>query len=179
MTPENRTIETAVRGCTLLALVVACSVHGRALAGTEPAPGRVARIVVAFKLDPRLTQALYMGERWVAPASYNSISAPSGTSISVEARAHGVDTRGRMLRINPEWTSSDPEMATVTPARGSAVTITVRRPGASTITLRDGGTSRKLTLQTVSQSGGWRVDVSQESSPAPSPSRSQAKRTAR
>ena len=64
--------------------------------------------------------------------------------------------------MNPEWVSSDPEMATVSSARGSAVTISVRRPGTSSITLKLGETIKKLTLQTLQQGETWRVDIVQD-----------------
>lgn len=168
MKAKKRAIVAAARaGTVLLALVVAWSLQGRALAADKPTPAPLAGIAVSFKLDPRLTQSLYMGDRWVAPATYNSVSTPAGKTISVQARAQGFDARGRKWKISPEWIPSDPEMVTVSPARGSAVTIVVRRPGESNVTVKYGETSKKLTFRTVPLAEAWRVDISQDLPPAP------------
>jgi len=175
MKTKKRSIEVAARGWAVLALIVAWSVQGRALAFDKPTPAPLAGIAVSFKLDPRLTQSLYMGERWVAPASYNSVSTPAGKSITVEARAHGFDAQGRTWKISPEWIPSDPEMVAVSPGQGNVVVITVQRPGASSVTLKHGATSKTLSLRTVRQAETWRVDISQEL-PAPRPPPARPKR---
>lgn len=168
-----KTKKRAIEVLAVLALAVVWSSEGRVLAADSRVPPSIAGITVSFKLDPRLTRGLYMGDRWVAPPSYNSLSAEVGKSISVEARAQGLDAMGRRWRVNPEWIPSDPEMVTVSPARGSAVTITVRRAGESSVTLKSGEIIRKLTLQTVRQGETWRVDILQEAPvPKPPPARS-------
>jgi len=150
------------RAIEVLVLAILWSAEGSALAAGKQVPPPVVAITVSLKLDPRLTRSLYMGDRWVSPATYNSLSTQVGKSITVEARAQGIDALGRRRRVNPEWISSDPEMVTVSPPRGSGVTISVRHPGTSSITLKSGETIKKLTLQTVQQGETWRVDIVQE-----------------
>jgi FKBP-type peptidyl-prolyl cis-trans isomerase FklB len=72
-------------------------------------------IKMSFKLDPRLTRGRYMGDRWVSPPTYTGVR-QEGKEYAVEARAEGLDAKGRPMRISPEWIPSDPGMVTVSPA---------------------------------------------------------------
>lgn len=118
-------------------------------------------INVAFKLDPRLTQGLYMGERWVSPPTYTSTSAPEGEPITVEARAQGRDTKGRPTSISPNWIAGDPEMVAVSPSQGSAVTITVKRAGETSLQVASQGVSKELAIKAVHQGNAMQVEISQ------------------
>jgi FKBP-type peptidyl-prolyl cis-trans isomerase len=121
-------------------------------------PGEPA-IKVAFKLDPRLTQGLYMGERWVSPPKYNR--AGTAERVAVEARAAGVDAMGRPKNITPTWTSADREIVTVTPNAGSAVTITVHRAGETSLRVSADGISKELAIKAVSQNNVMQVEIEQ------------------
>jgi FKBP-type peptidyl-prolyl cis-trans isomerase len=102
-------------------------------------------IKVSFKLDPQLTQGLYMGERWVSPPRYNG--ARAGKSITVDARADGLDAKGSTRNITPKWIPADPAMVTVTPSEGNAVAITVHHAGQSTLQVTAGGISKELDIK--------------------------------
>jgi hypothetical protein len=130
------------------------------LGAAAPAGG----IQVSFKLDPRVTKSLYMGERWVSGATYSSAPAPEGEAIIVEARARraGAATAGE---ARPRWIASDPEMVTVSPAEGDDVKVTVRRAGESTVTVSHGDVSRAFTVKTVRQGDHWRVELSKPQQP--------------
>lgn len=117
-------------------------------------------ITVSFKLDSRLTQSLYMGDRWVSPPTYQH-AAQVGESATLEAMVQLADGRGRALAARPTWKAVDPEMVTVTPSQGDHVKITVRRPGQTHLRLAQGDVSKELTLKAVRQNGVWRVDVAQ------------------
>ena len=91
------------------------------------ASGPPTDVAVSFKLDPRLTRSLYMGDRWFSPATFTTTQ--DVDRINVEVRAVGRDARGQDARIDPEWIATDPKMVTVSPARGNQVTITVHRAG--------------------------------------------------
>ena len=91
------------------------------------ASGPLTDVAVSFKLDPRLTRSLHMGDRWFSPATFTTTQ--DADRINVEVRAVGRDARGQDARIDPEWIAADPKMVTVTPARGGQVTITVHRAG--------------------------------------------------
>ena len=97
------------------------------------ASGPPTDVAVSFKLDPRLTRSLYMGDRWFSPATFTTTQ--DVDRINVEVRAVGRDARGQDARIDPEWIAADPKMVTVSPARGSQVTITVHRAGESRLRL--------------------------------------------
>jgi hypothetical protein len=129
-------------------------------AGDERVPPAVASpaaITLSFKLDPRLAGPTYGGERWVSPKTYTGASAQD----TVDARARAVDAQGRRLEVNLEWTVADPEVVTVSPARGEQVRIAVKRVGQGTVTVKAGGTSRKLTVKVVETKGIRQVSISQ------------------
>lgn len=104
-------------------------------------------IEVSFKLDPRLTKSLYMGDRWVSPPIYTRIQ--EGKSITVEIRAVGLDARGKPHNIKPEWIASDPEMLSITPREGNEVNILVQRDGESTLRVTSDRVSKTLGIKAV------------------------------
>ena len=114
-------------------------------------------IQLSFKLDPRLSGATYGGERWVSPPTYQGSNGQS----AVEARAVTLDASGRPTRATIDWKASDPEMVTVSPARGGQVTITVKRTGESNLTLTAGAVSRKLAVKAVDSNGARLVTITQ------------------
>ena len=120
----------------------------------------VLALEVSFKLDPRITKSLYMGERWVSPAVYTSPSVVEGKSVVVLARARGLDAGGLPSRIPARWIPADPGMIAVTPSVGDEVQITVQRAGQSRLTVEYAGLSRSFVVTTVRQAGHWRADIS-------------------
>ncbi len=150
------------RSLSLLAVLLAVpnlAAPSSPLAGDEkeaPAAARP-RIQVSFKLDPRLSGPTYGGERWVSPPTYRGASAQD----TVEARASAVDSAGRPLEADLEWTVSDPERVSVAPPRGEHVKITVKRAGESVVTVKARGASRKLTVKAVETNGIRQVIISQ------------------
>jgi len=117
------------------------------------------RLKISFKLDPRLTQGLHMGDRWVSPAIFTTTG--TGGLVSVPARASGVDAEGRSFK-SPTWWPAEPDMVAVTPGQGAQVEITVLRPGESRLTVGEHGATRILMVKAVEREGGfWQVDISQ------------------
>lgn len=114
----------------------------------------VSTIQVAFKLDPQLTQGLYMGEHWVSPPTYTT------TLETVQARAQGMDGKGRPANADFKWTPSDPEMVTVSPSQGDAVRITVKRAGESTLKVASQGVSRELLIKAKHEGNSMHVEIS-------------------
>ena len=104
----------------------------------------LAGINVSFKLDPRLTQSLYMGERWVSPPTYSGVQEGYYT---LEARVQGRDIKGRPMQISPEWIPADPEMVTVSPSQGNQVQITVKRAGESSLKVVSEEVSKTLSIK--------------------------------
>ena len=117
-------------------------------------------ITVSFKLDPRLTKGLYMGERWVSPPVYQP-AVQEGKTLTVEARAHGVDAKGNKMKITPKWTPSDPGMVAVTPGEGSDVKIVVKRAGKSTLKVAAPGVSKELSIKATEEGDVLRVEITQ------------------
>lgn len=119
----------------------------------------VADIKFEFKLDPRITRGMYMGDRWVSPPTYSRVG--EGKTVVVEARAHGVDGQGRAVALAPRWASADPDMVTVSPAEGSQVEITVRRAGASSLRVTAGAIAKGLAITAKYEAGGIQVEIAQ------------------
>jgi hypothetical protein len=114
-------------------------------------------MAVSFKLDPRLTQGLYMGDRWVSPPTYVGATAQD----TVEARVQGLDAQGKARSVKPEWIPADPGMVAVTPALGDQVKITVRRAGESKLNVVSAGVSKELSIKAVYQDNAIRVEIAQ------------------
>lgn len=128
----------------------------------DPAPvAASSRIEISFKLDPRLTRSLHMGDRWVSPPTY-TLAAYPGTDVTIEARARALDSTGRTIKGGaPVWTPKDPGMVAVSPSERGAVRITVRRAGRSDVTVTSGAAAKRLTVAAVEERGVWRVDIAQ------------------
>jgi FKBP-type peptidyl-prolyl cis-trans isomerase len=132
------------------------------LARTVPAPAAaVPGITLSFKLDPRLTKGLYMGDRWVS-LPYSQVG--ERNQVTIEARAEGVDDKGKPTSISPKWIAADPEMVTVTPNQGNAVRITALRPGESGLQVTSGGSSRELTIKAAYKGDALVVEISEKQS---------------
>ena len=121
------------------------------------APGGQAGLAVSFKVDPRLTKGLYMGDRWVSPATYVGTNGQD----TVEARVKGVDAGGAAVAVSPTWIPADPAMVTVTPGQGNEVRITVRRAGESKLKVSSPGFSRELAVKATYQDNTIRVQITQ------------------
>jgi hypothetical protein len=126
--------------------------------GPQAATG-VADIRVSFKLDPRITQGIHMGPRWVSPATYTRVDRAGG--LTIEARAAGLDLRRKQVFIDPSWAVADPEVLTVTPAAGNAVRININKVGQSELVISADGVSKTMVVTCVQKDGSWRVDISQ------------------
>lgn len=117
-------------------------------------------IKLTFKLDPRLTGSLYMGDRWVCPPIYYRTG--SGSECSFEATIEGIDARGKAVRIQPTIAPADPSMVTVSPRPGKAVQITVHRPGQTSLEVAALGMSKKLPLNALAHGDSLVVEVYQQ-----------------
>ena len=103
----------------------------------------------SFKLDARLFDPTYGGERWVPPP-YGPI-AYSGT-YSLEARAYRVDSIGRQSAVTAEWIPEDPNLVTVSPGTGNQVTITIQGLGETNLLVRTSqGISKTLYIKAAAQ----------------------------
>jgi hypothetical protein len=130
--------------------------HARG-AAPVPAPRGVPRVEFSFRLDPRLTGGLHMGNRWVSPRTYTRTG--DSKTVSVEARARVVGGPPQRSRANVAWAASEPDMVEVTPRQGDEVELTVWRPGESRVTASAGGASGRLTIRAAEVGGALRVDI--------------------
>lgn len=127
--------------------------------GKQAAAAAPADIKVSFRLDPRITQGLYMGERWVSPPTFTMVQ--EGRTCTIDAQTSGVVSKGKRKKIQPRWTPSDPGMVTVSPGVGNRVKITVRSEGESTLQVALPTASKVLSVKAAYQDNAIRVDISQ------------------
>ncbi|HYX93329.1 MAG TPA: FKBP-type peptidyl-prolyl cis-trans isomerase [Myxococcaceae bacterium] len=100
-------------------------------------------ILVWFKVDPRVADPTHSGTRWLSQDAYFGANAQD----TVEARAQGLDAKGHLFAISPDWIASDPEMVTVSPSRGEYVRIVVKHPGESNLRIVAGEISSEWVVQ--------------------------------
>ncbi len=100
-----------------------------------------------------------MGERWVSPPTYTRVG--EGMTVTVDARAHGVDGTGRSIGIRPEWIPVDPGMVAVVPNQGNEVKITVQRAGQSSLQVTSQGVSKVLTITATYRDKAILVEIAQ------------------
>lgn len=147
-----------LRGLLILAFAAsALPFAAGALAQGSAATG----IQVTFKLDPRLTKSLYMGDRWVSPQTFTQLQ-EKGQPLVVGGRTYDVDARGESIITNSAWVASDTAMLTVMPGVGDDVNITVNHPGQSTLTVSSPGGTKTLRVSAKYTAGNnLMVDISQ------------------
>jgi hypothetical protein len=119
----------------------------------------VAHLEISYKLDPRLTRGLYMGDRWVSLPTYVGVR---GQEV-VEARVSARDRHGKPLRVSPKWIASDPQMVTVTPGEGNEVQITVNRVGESRLQVVAQGITEELTIKAIRAGENLKLEIHHES----------------
>jgi len=116
---------------------------------------------VSFKLESRLTRSLYMGDRWLSPATYLQVGA--GDDCTIEASIRGLDAEGNAVKTPATWRVADPEMVSVSaPGPGNTVKLTVVRPGETTVEITAEGISKQLPLHAKSYGGTLLVAMGQE-----------------
>lgn len=128
--------------------------------GKQAAAAAPADIKVSFRLDPRITQGLYMGERWVSPPTFTMVQ--EGKTCTIDAQTSGVVSKGKRKKmVSPRWVPSDPGMVTVSPGVGNRVKITVLREGDSTLRVALPTASKVLSVKAAYQDNAIRVDITQ------------------
>ncbi|HYD16639.1 MAG TPA: hypothetical protein VEB03_01405 [Candidatus Nanoarchaeia archaeon] len=140
---------TRLIGC----LMVLC---GWVLVGLAAEAG----ISVSFKLDPRLTSSLYMGERWVSPPTYTAVQ--RGAELTVDARAQVFDGHGRVLEITPTWRAEHEDVVRIITFQDNRVRFLVHRAGETRIVISGGGFMRRLRLKAEEDSGRLKVSFAPE-----------------
>ena len=117
-------------------------------------------VQVFYKLDPRLTRGLYLGERWVSPPTY-AIVVADGVPYTVDARVEILDGNGQTLFADAEWIVENPEMVTVSPTQANEFKITIQRGGQSTLRITTPDATKTLSVKARYQNNALLVEVSQ------------------
>ncbi len=142
---------------SLIVLFLAGFVHA-SQETVGPARASISEIKISFKMDPRVTRGMYMGDRWISPPTYTRIG--EGPECTLEVRAEVLDAEGKPIGISPAWTPSDPEMVGVTPAQGNEVKITVKQAGESSLKVTFQGFSKTLLIKAAAYHGNaLQVDI--------------------
>lgn len=164
---KTRKKTSAKRLLLLLALILALlSLVGGALASRQEANGDVVALSILYKLDPRLSGGVHMGERWVSPRLYDIVSGDH--TYTIEVMVEAVDSNGARTVVDADWSSSDTDVATVTPRKGDGVAIHVRGQGAARLEVSAGGLYQVIYLNAAyqtAQCANLRVKVSQKEEP--------------
>jgi len=156
-------IITSITRLLALAALIAVLPYEVANAAREaptPAAASLPAIKVSFKLDPRITRGMYMGDRWVSPPTFTGVQA--GKETTVDARVEGIDTGGKLAAASPVWTPEDTDMMRVLPSQGRQVRITVRRAGESALTVTWGKVTRNLTVKATTRDDTIQVEITQK-----------------
>jgi hypothetical protein len=124
----------------------------------QPSAGPAGSIEVLFKLDPRLTSGVYMGERWVSPPVFSVALDGDGF---IEARARCLDAAGAETDAIAAWTPVHADMVVVTPPQGAQVRITIARAGESSLQIACGALSRDLAVRAIMHDGVLRAEIAQ------------------
>jgi hypothetical protein len=157
-----RRLPFAVPGALLLTLALGCGgteAEGASSPGPPSDQASPGSVSVSFKLDPRLTDGLYMGELWVSPPVFSIALDGEGF---IEARARCFDAAGAETDAIPAWTPVHADMVVVTPPQGTQVRIAIHRPGESSLRIACGALTRDLAVRAFTQQNGvLRAEITQ------------------
>jgi FKBP-type peptidyl-prolyl cis-trans isomerase len=142
MTSSSRTHFLSLAALMLLWTPAAPTLAGQAT-NSAAADRAIVGIQLSFKRDPRVIDPYRGIEPWVTGSNYNSATAQE----VVEVRAAGVDAGGKVAKIDPEWKASDPDMVTISPARGDEVKVRVHKAGESNLTVTYQGHVKELVIK--------------------------------
>ena len=138
---------------------VGCATTPAGKINSLPDVEALATIQVFYKLDPRLTTGLHMGERWVSPPTY-AIVAADGVPYTVEARVEILDKNGQPLFEDAEWIVENPRMVTVSPTQVNEFKITIKRDGQSILQIVSPKATKTLSVKAIYQNDALLVEVS-------------------
>jgi FKBP-type peptidyl-prolyl cis-trans isomerase len=143
-----------------LALLLLCGVVRASAQEAGKAPAVLSDISISFKRDPRVLGSTYGGVSWLSPPTFTSAAQP-GMVGTVDVKVRGVDARGKLVEIVPQWTAADPDKVTVTPGPKDEFTITVKGPGESKLRVASQGVSKDLVVTGRSLNNAILVEISQ------------------
>jgi FKBP-type peptidyl-prolyl cis-trans isomerase len=142
-----------------LMLLLVCG-YARASPQEPPPAAALSDISISFKRDPRVLGATYGGTSWLSPPTFTSAAQP-GMVGTVDVKVRGVDARGKLVEIVPQWTAADPDKVTVAPGQKDEFTITVKGPGESKLRVASQGVSKDLVVTGRSLNNAILVEISQ------------------
>lgn len=146
-------------------IVPAPAVASSSAAQSPPArPNRTAsterpqRLAVALRLDPTLTQGIFMGDRWVSPPDF--FFAQPGTRFVVQVKAQHLDGSGEPHDVAGNWNATDTSMVNVV-RDARAATLEILRAGDSDVTVAAAGQTVVLHIHAVQLADSIEVHIRQ------------------
>lgn len=140
---------------------------GGALASRSGATEDTVAIQVYYKLDPRLTGGVHIGERWVSPPLYDIVGRRS--TYTIDARVEGVTATGERNVVAADWVVTGPNLVAVSPTHDNMVALRVRSQGETQLEVTAEGMNKTLYISSAfqdSECNNLRVMVSQTSQPS-------------
>lgn len=128
----------------LVLIVLLVAAGGSALASRQTAADDFIAIQVSYKLDPRITGGVHVGERWVSPPMYDIIS--SRATYTIEARVEGVSATGERSTIPAVWLAANRGVARITPTHDNIVAIQIYAQGDTHLEVSAAGFTQTLEL---------------------------------
>ena len=126
--------------------------------GHAPSTERPQRLVAALRLDPSLTQSIFLGERWVSPPDF--FFAQPGTVFVVQAKAQHLDGRGEPHDVAGQWNATNANMVGVV-RNARTATLEIRQPGDSDVTVAAAGQTVVLHIHAVQLADSIQVHIRQ------------------
>ncbi len=156
-----KSITNLIRSLVLAILLVGpSSCVTQAAQETAPTPSP-ADVKLSFRLDPRITQGLYMGDRWVSPPTYTIVQ--TGKEATVDVKAYPVDAQQIPMNVGLKWTPSDKKMVAVSQGKGKGqeIKITVRQAGESKLKVASGEFSKEFSIKATYKNEATYVEITQ------------------
>jgi hypothetical protein len=114
-----------------------------------------------FKLDPRLTQGLQMGERLVSPDTFYT-TLQAGTELTIEAEGRDLDIVGDKKDVPVTVVAADPANVEVSRGAGNRVKVKLRGCGKTHGLRANGhGSSKQITVTTICEGETIRAVITQ------------------
>jgi hypothetical protein len=120
---------------------------------------RKPKVVIAVRLDPDVTRAMFLGDRWVSPPSY--VFAQPGSDYVALAKAQYIDELGERMDLDGAWTATNPAMVGLTRYENGQVMVVVRRTGESELRVDTSRGSRNMHVRARQVNGGMQVEFNQ------------------
>jgi FKBP-type peptidyl-prolyl cis-trans isomerase len=118
----------------------------------------LSRLIISFKLDPRLIGGTYAQPGWLSPQTYQGINGQD----TVDARVDALDIAGGAVTgLKAEWIPDDPDKVAISPGQGNAVKIRILDKGETNVRVVYGKLSKTLSIKASAKDNILQVEITQ------------------